>query len=69
MSKSSVGNSGEVYRKYTDEFRRDAVRMIESEGLTTADGLGVCCESAQRALHRVAGILDREAGRHRFANT
>lgn len=37
MSKSSAGSSGRVYRNYTDEFRRDAVRMIESEGLTTAE--------------------------------
>lgn len=37
MSKSSAGKGGKVYRKYTDEFRLDAVRMIESEGMTTAE--------------------------------
>src|SRR6056297_741457 len=26
-----------VYNQYTDEFRRDAVSMIESEGLTAAE--------------------------------
>ena len=37
MSKKSVSNVGKVYNQYTDEFRRDAVAMIESEGLTTAE--------------------------------
>ena len=37
MSKRSVSNVDKVYSKYTDEFRRDAVAMIESEGLTTAE--------------------------------
>ncbi|MFN8705605.1 MAG: transposase [Planctomyces sp.] len=37
MTKKPVGNAGKVYKKYTEEFRRDAVRMIESEGLTTAE--------------------------------
>ena len=37
MTKKAVGNAGKVYKKYTEEFRRDAVRMIESEGLTTAE--------------------------------
>ena len=37
MTKKAVGNAGQVYKKYTEEFRRDAVRMIESEGLTTAE--------------------------------
>lgn len=37
MSKRSVGKVDTVYNKYTDEFRRDAVAMIESEGLTTAE--------------------------------
>jgi transposase len=37
MTKKPVGNAGKVYKKYTEEFRRDAVRMIETEGLTTAE--------------------------------
>jgi transposase len=37
MTKKAVGNGGKVYKKYTEEFRRDAVRMIEAEGLTTAE--------------------------------
>lgn len=37
MSKRSVSKVDTVYNKYTDEFRRDAVAMIESEGLTTAE--------------------------------
>jgi transposase len=37
MSKKSVSNVGKVYNQYTDEYRRDAVAMIESEGLTTAE--------------------------------
>ena len=37
MSKKSIGNSVKVYKQYTEEFRRDAVGMIESEGLTTAE--------------------------------
>ncbi len=30
MTKKAVGNAGKVYNKYTEEFRRDAVRMIET---------------------------------------
>lgn len=37
MGKQSVSNAGKVYKSYTEEFRRDAVRMIETEGLTTAE--------------------------------
>ena len=37
MSKRSVSDFGKVYKQYTDEFRRDAVTTIESEGLTTAE--------------------------------
>jgi transposase len=37
MTKKTAGNAGKVYNKYTEEFRRDAVRMIESECLTTAE--------------------------------
>ena len=37
MTKKPVNNAGKVYKKYTEEFRRDAVRMIETEGLTTAE--------------------------------
>jgi transposase len=37
MTKKAVGNAGKVYKSYTEEFRRDAVRMIETEGLTTAE--------------------------------
>ena len=37
MSKRSVSDVGKVYNQYTDEFRRDAVLMIESAGLTTAE--------------------------------
>ena len=36
MSKKAIGNSGKVYKQYTEECRRAAVAMIESEGLTTA---------------------------------
>ena len=34
MAKKGVGNA---YKKYTKEFRRDAVHMIQTEGLTTAE--------------------------------
>jgi len=37
MTKRAVGNAGKVYKSYTEEFRRDSVRMIESEGLTAAE--------------------------------
>ena len=37
MTKRSVGDASKVYRSYTEEFSRDAVRMIESEGMTTAE--------------------------------
>ena len=37
MTKRSVGDASKVYRSYTEEFRRDAVRMIESECMTTAE--------------------------------
>ena len=37
MTKRPVGNAGKVYKKYTEEFRRDAIRMIGTEGLTTAE--------------------------------
>lgn len=37
MTKKAVSNAGKVYKSYTEEFRRDAVRMIETEGLTTAE--------------------------------
>ncbi len=37
MTKKPVVNAGKVYQKYTEEFRRDAVRMIEAEGLTAAE--------------------------------
>lgn len=37
MTKKPVGNAGKVYKTYAEEFRRDAVRMIETEGLTAAE--------------------------------
>jgi transposase len=37
QAKSSGVNAGKVYNQYSDDFRRDAVAMIESEGLTTAE--------------------------------
>lgn len=37
MTKRPVSNAGKVYKIYTEEYRRDAVRMIESEGLTVAE--------------------------------
>ncbi len=37
MTKKVVDNADKVYQTYTEEFRRDAVRMTESEGLTTAE--------------------------------
>ena len=37
MTKKASGNAGKVYKSYTEEFRRDAVRMIETEGLTAAE--------------------------------
>jgi len=37
MTKKPVGNTGKVYKSYAEEFRREAVRMIEMEGLTTAE--------------------------------
>ena len=33
MTNRAVGNLRKVYNKYTEEFRRGAVRMIETEGL------------------------------------
>ncbi len=37
MTRRTGSNAGKVYRTYTEEFRRDAVRMVESEGLTAAE--------------------------------
>jgi hypothetical protein len=36
QARSSGVNAGKVYNEYSDDFRRDAVAMIESEGLTAA---------------------------------
>jgi transposase len=48
-------------RKYTDEFKRDAVRMMRNRGTRTvaeiADDLGV----ATTILHRWAQKLDKDA--------
>jgi len=48
-------------RKYTDEFKRDAVRMMRNRGTRTvaevADDLGV----ATNILHRWAQKLDKNA--------
>jgi transposase len=48
-------------RKYTDEFKRDAVRMMRNRGTRTvaevADDLGV----ATNILHRWAQKLDKDA--------
>jgi transposase len=35
--RSSGVTAGKVYNQYSDDFRRDAVAMIESEGLTAAE--------------------------------
>jgi len=37
MSKKSAADGRKTCTQYTDEFRRDAVAMIESEGLTAAE--------------------------------
>jgi len=37
QARSSGVNAGKVYNEYSDDFRRDAVAMIESEGLTAAE--------------------------------
>ena len=37
MTKKPVGNVGKSYKSYTEEFRREAVRMLESEGLTASE--------------------------------
>jgi transposase len=37
MTKKLVRETSRVYQTYTEEYRRDAVSMIESEGLTTAE--------------------------------
>src|SRR5579884_2352639 len=48
-------------RKYTDEFKRDAVRMMRNRGTRTvaeiADDLGVTAN----ILHRWAHVLDKDA--------
>ena len=52
---------GKQRRKYTDEFKRDAVRMMRNRGTRTvaeiADDLGV----AANILHRWAHVLDKDA--------
>jgi transposase-like protein len=37
MTKKPADNAGNVCKSYTEESGRDAVRMIEVEGLTTAE--------------------------------
>jgi transposase-like protein len=37
QARSSGVTAGKVYNQYSDDFRRDAVAMIESEGLTAAE--------------------------------
>lgn len=37
MTKITVNTAARVMKKNTGEFRRDAVALIESEGLTTAE--------------------------------
>jgi transposase len=52
---------GKPRKKYTQEFKRDAVRMMQSRGTRTiaevADDLGV----APNLLHRWASKVEREA--------
>lgn len=52
---------GKQRRKYTEEFKRDAVRMMRNRGTRTvaevADDLGV----AANILHRWAQKLDKDA--------
>jgi transposase len=52
---------GKPRRKYTEEFKRDAVRMMRNRGTRTvaeiADDLGV----ATTILHRWAQKLDKDA--------
>jgi len=56
-----VRTMGKQRRKYTDDFKRDAVRMMRNRGTRTvaeiADDLGV----APTILHRWAHVLDKDA--------
>jgi transposase-like protein len=58
MTKKAVGNAGKVYKKYTEEFRKDAVRMIETEGLTTAEvGLEFHVDAWRSRIRYSCGVI------------
>jgi transposase len=65
---SESGTMGKQRKQYTEEFKRDAVRMMRGRGTRTvtevADDLGV----ASNLLHRWASKIERDAVSKRNAD-